>query len=263
MISITIILVLIIAVVAFFIFFKILRGFLKALGVVVLLLLFVSMVLGFFVYLDAGKIKGSIGKEQTILLSHKGNIVAGFKYGQSQDKVLDTGGLGLFSRDQISVADAALQADNLSNLNKEGLIVIIDSSYFYNKSLKITDALNITLDESAVNALFGCSELKSCTDVLVAAAGSKDESFAIKLENSFNDDLDVKNKVFYNLFAEETTKTKGTFLLTGVRTNKIQIYPELMTLKIIKFVPSSVLKLMPGLNDKLLTTQNNSTNGTN
>jgi hypothetical protein len=259
MISLTLILVILVAIAAFFIFFKLLRGALKILGIAVFVLLFISMIFGILIYLDVAKLKGSLGKEQTMLLVHNGDVAAGFKYGESDDRVLDSSGLGLFNKDQIADADSMLKSDDFSKLNSTGLIVIVQSGYFYNKSLQVTDDLNITLNEDDVNSLFSCTQLNSCTNILVGAAarsnsesGSADKSFIKNLDSSFSDDLDVRNKAFYNLFAQETLKTKGVFILTGAREGMVQVYPELISLKLIKFVPRSFMKIMPGLNGGLI-----------
>jgi hypothetical protein len=247
MITLTIIIAVVIAIIAFFVFFKLMKGFLKALGMVFLLLLFVMVVLGIIVYVDVARLKGSMEKEQVILLRHNGSIVAGFMYGQDQQKVLQTGSLGLFTAEQVSAADAAVKSGDPGGINPGGITLVMESSRYYNKSLMLVKDNYALLDEAAVKTIFGCAELAECTDALAEKA---DPRIRKTIAASFEDVQDMKNKVFFNLFAEETLDTRGTFIIPAIRHGEAQVYPSLLTLRLLKAIPESIFSRLPGVKEK-------------
>jgi hypothetical protein len=238
MITLSIILVLLVLGLAFFVFFKLLRGVVKAVIAVLFLVLFVIGILGILIYLDIAKVKSGFNEDQTVLLSHKGAIVAGFVYSNSQDKILESDRLQPLDQSRLTDISNIVSSGNFEK--DKGFIIIVDSSHFYDKTVELAKGESINLSEKLINDIFSCEELKDCTKILSSAA----PELKPQIENSFEDALDVKNKLFFNLFVQETKDTKGTFLIKGIKEEQISVYPELTTLKLINVIPEKLFNLV-------------------
>ncbi|MFA6072830.1 MAG: hypothetical protein WC758_01850 [Candidatus Woesearchaeota archaeon] len=239
MISITIILVLLVFALAFFIFFKVLRGAIKALMAIFFLILFVTLVLGVLIYIDINKIKGSFNDDQIVLLTHKGEVVSGIQFLNSKNtEILQSQKYNLLDYETLTNINDQLKKNTYESNSGEIITIIIDSSYLINTSVMITDSINITLDDKLLDDVFSCTELKDCTRPLKNAAPELKNS----LDSSFDDAQDVKNKLFFNIFAQKITESKGIFVINGIKEKKITIYPQLTTLKIINFIPAGFFK---------------------
>lgn len=237
MVAVSIILVILVILLAFFLFFKLLRGVLKAAIAVISLLLFVSAILGVIIYFDIAKVKKNFNEEQTILLAHKGEIVAGFSYDNSEDeKILQNTKTALFENEKLASFNSELADGDYSP--EKGMTMVIDSSYFKDKSLELIDGVSITLTDEFIDNLLTCNDDDDCIDLM----SEKVPSLQKQIEASFEDEQDMKNKIFFNLFVEESKNTKGTFLISGLKEDQIKIYPELSSLKIIKMVPEKFFK---------------------
>jgi hypothetical protein len=143
----------------------------------------------------------------------------------------------MLSKEEISGINSELSNDEYGKNSSKGLTLVIDSSYFQGKTVEIMEGKSITVDEQMLDKIFTCDKLSSCTAVLVAVAPELKKEIAASFEN----EQDVKNKLFFNLFLQETTATKGTFIVTGVREDQIKIYPELATIKLIKLIPDKII----------------------
>jgi hypothetical protein len=97
-----------------------------------------------------------------------------------------------------------------------------------------------------INSIFNCDQLDDCTKILT----DKQPSLKKQIESSFENPQDLKNKLFFNMFAQVTKETKGKFIITGVKDNKIVVYPELTTLKLIQFVPNFIVTKALNMNTK-------------
>jgi hypothetical protein len=238
MITISIILVLVVLALAFYVFFKLLRGVVKAVIAVLFLVLFVAAIFGAVIYIDVVKLKGSFSADQTLLLSDRGSIVAGFVYANNPDsKILETTDIVMLSAQELDDISRKLNGGDYEKESGKGLTLVIDDSYFQDKSVELVANKSIMLNMQTINAIFTCDKLTSCEKILTDAAPDLKKQIAA----SFEDAQDVKNKLFFNLFIQETSKTKGAFLITGIREDKITVYPELTTLKLIKVIPDSII----------------------
>lgn len=238
MIALTVILVAVVLALAFFVFLKLLKTVFKAVFAVMLLLLFVIAVFGIVLYIDYVKLKGTFEEDQLILLSHDEKIVAGFIFSNDRDtEVLESDRLNLLSREEIIQMNEDLADEDYKKDYEHGLTVVLESSYFIGKSVELVKGKSIIINESIAEGVFSCTKLSNCTAVLVNAA----PDIKKQIENSFEDEQDVKNKLFFNLFVQETKETKGTFLVTAIKDGTVTVYPEILTLKLIKMLPEKTI----------------------
>jgi len=238
MITLNILFIVVALVLAFFIFFKLLRSVLKALMFVLFLCLFVVGILGILVYLDVGKVKSSFGNGQTALLTQDGTIVAGFTYSDNTNEVLQSDKLNLMTEDELSAIDDKIKKGTYTG--EESLTLIISSSEFYDSTVDLLNGNNVVLDEKMINKIFSCTSKDSCVNTLSEQTPALKKQIAA----SFDNEQDLKNKLFFNLFTEKTKDSKGKFIITGIKNNNITIYPELTTLKLVKIVPDKIITNM-------------------
>jgi hypothetical protein len=256
MIGLNIVLIIVALVVAFFLFFKLLKSGIKALMFILFLTLFVVGVLGFLVYLDVNKVKGSFEKGQTALLLHDGTIVAGFTYSDNPGEVLQSDKFRLLDKETLSEIDSSIKSKTYS---EDTLTIVVASDYFVDKYVDLMDGQKLLLDEDTLSSVFGCKEMNECTKPLIAAAPSLKKQIA----SSFEDEQDLKNKLFFNIFTQETKGSKGGFVISGIRSEKIVVYPALTTLKLIKFIPQKTITKATDKISLLVTDNTNSTTNIN
>lgn len=238
MMILNIILIVLVLFLAFFIFYKLLKTFFRAMFAVVLLIIFVVAVFGAVIYIDINKIKGNLDEDKTILLSHEGTVVAGFIYSGNKDsEVLEVTNIELLTESRISEINEEISNDEYGE-DSEGLItLIVDSSSFQDKTVEISEGTSINVSGDLISSVFSCKKLSECTAPLISAApGLKKE-----ISSSFDDEQDVKNKLFFNLFVKEVKDSKGAFIFDGIKDEKMTVYPELTTIKLIKILPDKLL----------------------
>ncbi|MGV8168846.1 MAG: hypothetical protein ACP5N3_02215 [Candidatus Nanoarchaeia archaeon] len=235
MIGLNIIFIIIALIVAFFLFFRLLKSAIKALLFILFLVLFVAGILGFLVYLDVGKVRGSFENGQTALLIHEGDIVAGFTYSDNPNEVLQADKLELLSKTKLDDIDSALKKGSYSG--EDSFTILIQSDYFAGKDVELMDNYKVTLDNNSIDEVFSCEELNDCISALVDAAPALKKQIA----SSFEDEQELKNKLFFAVFTQETKASKGSFLVSGIKENQIMVYPQLTTIKLLKFVPDKFI----------------------
>jgi hypothetical protein len=239
MLAIQIILIVIVLVLAFYIFFKLLKTVLKAIFAVFLLILFVTAVFGAVIYIDATKMKGRMDADQTVLLSHNGNLSAGFIFSSGKRDVLDTTSIEQLSTIELAELQEKITDENYGDDIDRGLTLVIDSSYFVGKTIELEED-NIMINKTFNDDVLECNKLDLCIKIFTAAA----PSIKNDITESFEDKTiqEIKNGYFFKLFTKEVSETKGTFLVNAVKDNSITIYPELTTIKLIKILPTRLIK---------------------
>lgn len=235
MVGLSILLVVVALVIAFFLFFKLLRNAIKALMFVLFLVLFVVGVLGFLVYLDVGKVKGSFENGQTALLLHDGSIVAGFTYSENPNEVLQSDKFQLLNKETLAGIDDSFKKGSYTG--EDTLTIIIESDYFIGTSVELADGYTLKLDNKTIYGVFSCEDLNKCISPLIDVAPSLEKQIAA----SFDDEQDLKNKLFFSVFSQETKESKGSFIISGIKEDKIIVYPSLTTLKLVKMIPDSLI----------------------
>jgi hypothetical protein len=239
MLAIQIILIAIVLIVAFFIFFKLLKTVFKAIFAVFLLILFVTAVFGAVIYIDATKMQGRMDADQTVLLSHNGNLNAGFIFSSGKKDVLDTTSIDQLSEIELADLHEKISDEAYGDDIDRGLTLVIDSSYFVGKTIELEKDSIIIINQTFNDNVLGCAKLDSCIKIFTAAApGMKNEITA-----SFQDKTvqEIKNGYFFKLFTKELSESKGTFLVNAVKDDAMIIYPELTTIKLIKILPDRLV----------------------
>ncbi|MGV8161723.1 MAG: hypothetical protein ACP5N2_00140 [Candidatus Nanoarchaeia archaeon] len=255
MIGLNILLIIAALIIAFFLFFKLLKNTIKALIFVLFLALFVIAVLGFLVYLDIGKVKGSYEKGQTVLLLHDESIVAGFIYEENPNEILQSNKLELLDENTISSISDSFRKGSYAG--EETLTIIMQSSYFIGKSVELAEGYNLILTKENINTLFSCNDVDKCITPLIDAA----PSLKRQISSSFEDEQDLKNKLFFSAFNQESKNSKGAFILYAIKNNQMIVYPSLTTLKLVQMIPNSfigkALAKIPSKNTQEDTTKTN------
>ena len=220
----------------FIMFFLPTRKLGKSISYTILFYVGIQILFGFVLYLDAIELKEKFTtEEKTILLTHKGNFISGFKAKNMEDPK----GIEFFNDNKINTFKKKNNQELLENSYK---LIIINSEIFNNvdqieysgQTFSKEELLSILESDNAISELankFVEEGLEEFKEELI---------IQLKTQLAIDDNSQLKGLIFALLFSQ-SLENDPLILIKGIQENKIIIYPETVTFIFIKLIPDYLI----------------------
>ncbi len=226
----------------FFLFLKLLKSVLKALGVVLMVFLIIGLVLGSMIYTDITNFqKLASGKKVILFQDEVFKAGIGIPPITNVNDVLIRGAITHYYDSDFETFNELYSDKAYDNITPEnGVLIIVLSDALSNTSTIEIGGMNITISKNdfldIVNSKTTDEQIDILTKNLDAGEKLKAEEY---ITYNFDSAQKVKNFLFYKIFTGSESDL-GNFLLENLRKNTIEVYPEFITFKSISFIPLSL-----------------------
>lgn len=199
------------------------KKILQVIGFTLIIILLASFVTGFFLYRDIQDFKENfVIEEKLFLLGEEENYIAGFTMGSNE--------IGVFLNNEM--------INNYESLtNKE----ILDENYklllFSEDSFENLKRVYINDQEFKKIEFF---EVIESDNSLVDASRLMDldkEEFKFMFDV---DDDSATRSLFFGIMVSEAIQQDSSFVIKNIKSKTINIYPETILFRLIKFIPDSI-----------------------
>lgn len=229
--TIQIILIILVLLLVFFLAFKLLKGIIKALFSVGIILVLLLLVVGFVIYSDVSSLNKGLKEDKVFIILHESQFVTAFSV--KEDLSLSRVVFGdLYESLSVEVIDSLLDKYNNDSFSEEdGLVLLLNDGLFFNKSSSVLG--DVVFSDELLVSLANVQFLEEAELIF--------GGFDFFIESSFVDLYDLKNKVYFELFKSEMKRSRGKFLVDGLKSKDISVRPELLSSKLLSFVPNKLL----------------------
>ena len=233
-ITIPIILVAIIAIIAFLIFLKVFKSVVKAIVFALVIVIVLVAIFGVIVYTDANKLKSSIDGQKTILLIKNDSVVAAANINAgSIDQMFENGLYEGWTGQKLSDANIAYKSGKLDQLlTGKGILLAFNYEYLKTDSLELTT--QIKLNKAEIEQILDAKSMAEINPII-------ESKNIIKIYTGFSSPEEVKAKIAIRLVAKKIQSLKMQELANAINKGDINIQPKFLTIKIIQYLPESML----------------------
>lgn len=225
---------------AILLLFKFARHAIKWLVIAISIVIIASAVFGVNLFNDIRDLQENFPKAQKLLLLKEGNtLLAGFE-GKlfSSDDVLS-----YTNKEQLTAFQQYYNVRDMRSLRGNYFkVIVFDASAFEQMELSVSGNANeildmIRVDETLVHAVTRAIEKENLPDT------PETRNFLIKdfKAKGISSDEDMRAFLFMMLFKEALEKDP-LFLMNGFKSGDIVVYPETITFKLAKIIPTDVLE---------------------
>lgn len=189
-----------------------------------------------YIYKDINDLKKNmIDAEKLFLLDIDGKIIAGF---------VSKGVENPITLNDVQNINKLYQEKNLKQIRDQYYKILIFKWPAFDEISEISDQEQTITNEEAKNALLSPNPKKLYVDKTAAVKGEKYRLFIQKEADKQYPTEDSFKGIVFGLFAAETGKRN--LLIPEFKQGNIIIYPEKITLKIVKIFPQDLLeKFLP------------------
>ena len=217
-----IIIIIIIAIALFFISFWIIKKIIKAIFLATAVLAIVLVVTGYFVVQDVNDLQENFQTSpKLILLVDNNTLLTGFSSDASAEPIKSS---------EIEAIRQAVQQENFKAIPQEYYKTVVYSK----ESLESLNDIKIKI---ADRELTKEQAMRVVLDVQFATAMSK--------ELFINNAEELRVFVFSTIINDYFTGEQGNNFINGLQQGTIMIYPETITFKLIKVIPSGLISNLP------------------
>lgn len=229
--AIQLILIILVLLLVFFLAFKLFKGLIKALFSVGIILVLLLLVVGFVIYSDISSLNKGLKEDKVFIILHDAQFVTAFSV--KEDLSLSRVVFGeVYESLSVDVVDSLLEKYNDDSFSEEdGLVLLLNNDLFFNKSSSVLDDV-VFSEELLINLV----ESNSLEEVEVFFG-----DFDFFTQSQFLSVYDLRNKVYFELLKSEMKSSKGKFLVEGLKSKDVVVRPELLSSKLLNFVPDKLL----------------------
>ena len=232
--TIQLILIIIGLAIVFFLAMKLLKGLIKAAITVIIIIIILIATTGIIIYNDAMTIKRGLEGEQTIIIIHEQEIVTALKINPlNTQRPFDT-----FTEEEIQDIKQNINEKDYDEIEREEFLLIINQELFYEdeinligKQINISEEMliRIALSETKQELLEVLEEHEeiSAQELIIFANQEKQE---------------IKNQIYYALFINKITETKGKFIIDGIKNKQIHTEPKLISITLLNYFPERLME---------------------
>lgn len=215
--------------------FKFLKGIFKVLMSVISILFIVLAILGFVAYHDVKTVNQLMEENKTFLYAEDGAYLAGMTLSSAGPVTVKQG---------LPTSVHALSGEALSSYalpeDKERLVIVVSKQFFANLSqINISGVLLSPAEfESYMHApdplLRFASEQAAAEGIPVDQRAQAAQVAAEQLGVSADE---FRAMLFLAAFQQAVKDQPSTFIVQKIKTGALEVYPELLTVKVIRFLP--------------------------
>nr|MBI4156633.1 hypothetical protein [Candidatus Woesearchaeota archaeon] len=215
--------ILIISIIVFFIILKITKKILVAISLFFLITTILALVFGFILYKDFTSFKkGFENGEKLILLVDESKVYTGVNLVKPVDPRIS-----YISQEEIDMFSGYYQNNELDKI-------------LYNKSFMFL--IKKDLIENELDYIYlGDSNLSNSEAMQILTLDQYLEDFYSKINHQEKTPYDIRADIFLSSISRIAEIKSPLFLLEGYKNGQIKIYPESLTLKFIKMIPSGLI----------------------
>ena len=206
-------------------FFKIIAGLWSVFFIVL-------VILGVFLYFDIKELQTNFDTaEKVILLNEKGNIVAGFSIKENDDPTF-------FS--DINTYNVAYQQQNYAKLQGSAYKLLITQKQLFDE-IRYIDVIGYPVDrEHAFDYIEGTTTQQKAAENIAKENNVPVERVLAQLESEFSTENEFKGYLFAKLVGASLEKEGANYIIRSYKHDKIEVYPETITFKLIEFLPQFI-----------------------
>jgi len=215
--------ILIIIIIVFFIILKITKKILVAISLFFLITTILALIFGFILYKDFTNLKnGFENGEKLILLVDESKVYASVALIKPVDpKIIYS------SKQEVNVFSEYYQNNELDKiLDNRSFMFLIQEDFIENE----LDAVYL-----------GDLNLSNQEVMQILTSDPYLEDFYSKINSQGKTPYDIRADIFLSSISRIAEIKSPLFLLEGYKNSQIRIYPETLTLKFIKMIPSSLI----------------------
>ena len=215
--------ILIIIIIVFFIILKITKKILVAISLFFLITTILALIFGFILYKDFTNLKnGFENGEKLILLVDESKVYASVALIKPVDpKIIYS------SKQEVNVFSEYYQNNELDKILDNRSFMFLIKKDFIENELDVVYLGDLNLSNQEV--------------MQILTSDPYLEDFYSKINSQGKTPYDIRADIFLSSISRIAEIKSPLFLLEGYKNSQIRIYPETLTLKFVKMIPSSLI----------------------
>ncbi|MFH1073298.1 MAG: hypothetical protein V1743_07765 [Nanoarchaeota archaeon] len=221
--------------------FKIIKSVIKVVIFLAIIINILILVLGSMVYFDTKDFQNNfLGQSKKFLLVQDDRLAAGFS-------TTDFSDVNYYEEDNLKLYSQLINERNFEQLRGNDYKVFIMDMVSFEGALEsnvsITD-VGIILNRTEMNLLLGSENTRETLSMILydglAPEIKNDVSFTAfnqSMTEKLSTDANLRGILFTALFSRSLKDNYLSFLISGIRSKTITVYPETLMFSTIKYIP--------------------------
>ena len=214
---------------------KIAKVGVKWIIIIASILALLSIVFGINLFQDISELRENLPKAQNLILLKNNNIITGFT-----GNIISNNKVSYLNESQINSYKELYEKEDFDSMKDQYYkLIIIDKDIFDGDGKIVFNNHNVSVSK-VISLIESNNALEDSVSLIISMENLIENN---NLRNYIKDRLKSENGVLIDndmkaiLFASLINQEDKAALLNGVKTNKVLIYPNTITFKIVKIIP--------------------------